>query len=328
MDIYKAIAIVMVVYGHVLANTSDIYTGFISFVHMPIFYFVSGYFLYKELKKYSEKELLKKKCRRLLVPYFVWSFVAFAASAGIMILSKKADGSTLLSEAVQVFVYARSVWFFVQLFLAHVLFIILHKITDKKIIRAALNLIAWALLIVFCNTEILCMWKIKWLYGFLLLGYACSEYNLLEVIRSAKLSLLCISFAIFLCLWIAVTLISSGAYSGDLIYGFDEMSFSGKILMTEISVWACGITGMATLYLASLFMSRSKVFDILCRMGGYTLDIYVAHMMIIFVIKMIPMPENGVFLLSFIVAFFFLCIPIYLMAKYILRKIKLYRMVT
>ena len=51
MDIYKAIAIVMVVYGHVLANTSDIYTGFISFVHMPIFYFVSGCFLYKELKK-------------------------------------------------------------------------------------------------------------------------------------------------------------------------------------------------------------------------------------------------------------------------------------
>ena len=48
IDIYKTIAIVMVVCGHVASNTVGVFSGFISFVHMPIFYFVSGFFLYKE----------------------------------------------------------------------------------------------------------------------------------------------------------------------------------------------------------------------------------------------------------------------------------------
>ena len=328
MDIYKAIAIIMVVYGHVIANTSDLYTGFISFVHMPIFYFVSGFFLYKELKKYSAKELIKKKCRRLVVPYFVWSFVAFGASITIMILSGKADTGAIINEAIGVFVYARSVWFFIQLFFAQVLFMILYNITDKKMIRAAVNLVVWALLIIFCRTEILCMWKIKWLYGFLMLGYICSEYDILAKIRALTAPVLCAIFAVSLAVWVAVTLVSSGAYSGKLIYGFDEMSFSTGIFMTEVSVWICGFAGMVTIYLVSLFISRFKIFDILYRMGGYTLDIYVAHMMVIFVIKMIPMPENAVFVLSFVIALFGLCIPIYLFSKYFLRKFKIYRMVT
>jgi len=328
MDIYKAIAIIMVVYGHVTANTAGIYTGFISFVHMPIFYFVSGFFLYKELKKYPEKELIKRKCRRFLVPYFAWSFISFLASSALIVLQKGMDTGAVLDEAVQIFVYSRSVWFFIQLFLAHILFIFIYGMTDKKMLRALINIVVWAILIVFVNNDLFTMWKIKWLYGFLLLGYICCEYDVLTKIKSIRPAILGVAFVICLSVWIIVTCRFSGTYSGKLIYGFDEKAFSIRIFATELSVWACGLAGMATIYLVSMFLARFDIFEILYRIGSYTLDIYVVHMLLIFVIKKIPMPQNLVFVLSFIIAVFFISIPIYVMSKYIFRKIKLYRMIT
>ena len=328
MDIYKAIAVIMVVYGHVAANTVGVYTGFISFVHMPIFYFVSGFFLYKEMKKSSETELMKKKCRRFLIPYIAWSGVAFLAGSALVVVEKGVDIGTITDDAIQIFIYARSVWFFIQLFCAQMLFIVIHKVVDKRVPRAVLNIVIWALLIIFCNTELFSMWKIKWLYGFLLLGYICSEYDVLSKIKTCKPIVLGIAFVFCLVVWIAVTLMSSGAYSEKLIYGFDDMPFSANTFVIELSVWACGLMGMATIYLISLFVARFRFFDILYRMGSYTLDIYVGHMLLIFVIKKIPMPQDLVFVLSFIVAFFFISVPLYLLAKYILRKIKLYRIIT
>ena len=328
MDIYKAIAIIMVVYGHVASNTVGVYSGFISFVHMPIFYFVSGFFLYKELKKYSEKEIVKKKCLRLIVPYITWSFVAFMANAVVTVAGKGMDMDILMDDAVQIFIYARSVWFFIQLFFAHMLFILIHKVTDKKALRAVLNIGIWALLIVFCTTEIFCMWKIKWLYGFLLLGYVCGEYDVLPKIGTIKPKMRGAIFIFCLVGWIAVTVLSSGWYSTDLVYGFDDMPFSLKTFGIELSVWACGLLGMTTIYFVSRFIAGFRIFDILYRMGSYTLDIYVGHMLLLFVIKRITMPQDLVFVLSFIVAFFFISVPLYILAKYFLRKIELYRMVT
>lgn len=328
IDIYKTIAIVMVVCGHVASNTVGVFSGFISFVHMPIFYFVSGFFLYKELKKYSEKELVKKKFFRLVIPYIVWSCVAFSANAVVLIAGKGMDIGALLDDAVQVFIYARSVWFFIQLFFAHMLFILIHKVVDKKALRVVINLVVWALLIVFCTTTIFCMWKIKWLYGFLLLGYICSEYDVLSKIGEVKQVKRGVIFFFCLVGWIAATVLSSGVYSTDLVYGFDDMPFSLNTLGIELSVLACGLTGMATIYFVSCVIAKFRFFDILYRMGSYTLDIYVGHMLLLFVIKKIPMPKDLVFVLSFIIAFFFICVPLYILAKYFLRKIKLYRMVT
>lgn len=61
IDILKAIAIIMVVYEHVIVNTMGLYTGFVNYVHMPIFYFVSGYFFFEELTKYSVGKVALKK---------------------------------------------------------------------------------------------------------------------------------------------------------------------------------------------------------------------------------------------------------------------------
>lgn len=328
IDIYKAIAIIMVVYDHVVFNSLGVYTGFVCFVHMPIFYFVSGFFMYNELSRYSEKELLIKKCRRLLVPYFAWSLISFLANALLLFLTQKAEANVLWDEAVQVFIYSRSVWFFIQLFLANLVFIVIHRIVASRIYRIAINLIVWGLLIVFCHTEWLRMWKMKWLYGFLLFGYVCAQYDILARINRLKFSIRCMLFTISFVGWIEITLFVCGAYDERLDYGFNQMYFSSETGLTGLAVWFCGLIGITTFYLASTIMSQFKLFDLLSQMGSYTLDIYVVHMLLIFVIKKIPLPEHMEFAVSFFLVIFIVCIPIYLLSKHVLRKIKLYRMIT
>lgn len=66
-DILKAIAIYLVVLGHVLDFYGLNQYPLISFLHMPIFFFVSGYFLYYSINKYSFQVLFKKKVKTLLV---------------------------------------------------------------------------------------------------------------------------------------------------------------------------------------------------------------------------------------------------------------------
>lgn len=88
IDILKGITIILVVFGHAVqgivdSNNLSLNTAFSSFYitkqviygfHMPVFFIVSGFFLTKWLKK-DRRTALKKKTKRLVYPYFVWSFI-------------------------------------------------------------------------------------------------------------------------------------------------------------------------------------------------------------------------------------------------------------
>ena len=54
--------------GHTL--NIDVY---INAFYMPMFFFISGYFL--NVKKYSISKFIVRKTKRLLVPYFIWGFI-------------------------------------------------------------------------------------------------------------------------------------------------------------------------------------------------------------------------------------------------------------
>ena len=74
-DILKGVAIFLVVMGHVIAICiRDIDNAFlfklIDRVHMPIFFFISGYFSYKATFKAPD---IKKRALQLLLPFFVVS---------------------------------------------------------------------------------------------------------------------------------------------------------------------------------------------------------------------------------------------------------------
>ena len=78
-DILKGIAIFMVIMGHVLTMCirdidSAVLFKFVEKIHMPIFFFISGYFTYKILE--NGKLALPKmgvRVKQLLMPFFVMS---------------------------------------------------------------------------------------------------------------------------------------------------------------------------------------------------------------------------------------------------------------
>ena len=85
-DIAKAIAIWMVVIGHLYSNIQNDTINIIQFSHMPIFFFISGYFLWTSTQKYSLPVLCLKKSKKFVSSIFAWSMVSFAANLLMMFI--------------------------------------------------------------------------------------------------------------------------------------------------------------------------------------------------------------------------------------------------
>lgn len=84
VDISKGIAIILVVYGHVILGLHSaglwnnvnyrLQYSFIYGFHMPLFFFLSGLFIKDWIEK-DQKNAMVTKANRLLRPYLIWSIV-------------------------------------------------------------------------------------------------------------------------------------------------------------------------------------------------------------------------------------------------------------
>lgn len=77
-DITKLLAMYMVILGH-LWPMEFVPRVSLYVCHMPTFFFISGYFGYKSIKKYSTRMFLRKKVSDILIPYMSWSMVYIIA---------------------------------------------------------------------------------------------------------------------------------------------------------------------------------------------------------------------------------------------------------
>lgn len=81
IDIAKAMAIILVVAGHFtdprMPEGFEIARKVIYMFHMPLFMFASGFIYLATLKPVSYREFISRKFRRLMIPYFVTSFIVF-----------------------------------------------------------------------------------------------------------------------------------------------------------------------------------------------------------------------------------------------------------
>ena len=69
LDVAKGIAIICIIIGHL--GSSQINRVVFTF-HVPLFYIITGYFINT---KYSIKEFIKRKFKRLVIPYLITSMV-------------------------------------------------------------------------------------------------------------------------------------------------------------------------------------------------------------------------------------------------------------
>jgi fucose 4-O-acetylase-like acetyltransferase len=128
LDIVKGIAILLVVYGHVMGGMASrglvnlpfhrfIYALIYSF-HMPAFFFVSG--LFARLDSATPPlSLIRQRARQVLWPYLLWSGIAFVTLpllSGFMVTAHKDfdPGAFLLDLLL-----GRDLWFLWTLFVLH-----------------------------------------------------------------------------------------------------------------------------------------------------------------------------------------------------------------
>lgn len=135
----SALAILMIVAGH--AGYDILTVGglfpYYSF-HVPLFLFISGYFYRKEEE---EKPLLyvKKKAKRLLLPYFIWNLVYGVVSLALRTFGRfsMGDGISLKSLFLDPFlhgyqfIYNFAAWFVPALFLIEMMNLCMRMILGK-----------------------------------------------------------------------------------------------------------------------------------------------------------------------------------------------------
>ena len=131
-DIAKGIGIILVVLGHIEYISTDLRIFIVSF-HMPLFFVISGMLMY--IAKETERDyvtLLKKKLRRMMLPYLVFSILDMIVYFAYFLLTGRDGGiSTIISDIVQtVTFYGISVlWFLPAIFGAEMLLLLLIKKT-------------------------------------------------------------------------------------------------------------------------------------------------------------------------------------------------------
>lgn len=157
MHILRGIATVLVVLGHsipisIIRDKGSIYEIIFDFIysfHMPIFFFMSGFFAYKIITLRNKKEkndFLKEKFIRLLIPYITLTSVSIILKLMLSSLVKrKINFNTLL---IDIFIYPwnnplKALWFLYTLFIIYLIVIAFKKVDIKLmlVITFIINLI-------------------------------------------------------------------------------------------------------------------------------------------------------------------------------------------
>lgn len=270
----KAIAIFMVVYGHLYYRLTGNSTVLISFCHMPVFFFISGYFLEKSVEKYTFREILFKKTKGLLVPYLVWSMISLAVNCTMKFLQGDLGGvGGVFTEGIDIFLYSRSVWFLIELYVSSLLFIFFKYVALKCRVNSWLVCVSgWLMLSVVLPGEFLAFYKFKWLYPFLLIG-AFSERKQYRLFRGSRKLFFLVAFVF--------VLLSLFTYEKFLFEAYSSFSYdSFKEVCAGVFYYMVSLLGIfAVCSLTALV--KGRLAECLGYIGRYSMDIYVTHMFFI-----------------------------------------------
>ena len=73
LDSLKGLGIFLVIFGHLLP--ASVLTQYVYAFHVPLFFVVSGYLF--DRRRYGFRQLVLRRLRTLIVPYFVFATVSF-----------------------------------------------------------------------------------------------------------------------------------------------------------------------------------------------------------------------------------------------------------
>lgn len=166
LDVLRALAIIFVVYGHVLKNAGNayIYYVFTSPIKIPLFFAISGY-LFKDNRCF--KEFLLKTFRGLIVPWLCLSIIP------VLLISLIKGFSYLQTSLVSILTGVR-VWYMPCCIIAEVIFYLVNKYlkNERMIVFASVTITAAGIaLINFGIVDILMVNRALSVQLFLCIGY-------------------------------------------------------------------------------------------------------------------------------------------------------------
>lgn len=130
MDNIRGIAIVLVVWGHIIQTMicpnnfdANIVFRVIYSFHMPLFMFISGVLVYNPNRKIDEKWLWKK-VKTLVIPFIIWIFITY-------FLRREYVNRSIIEVFKEVIASPdNAMWFLWILFLLHVITFVMYRTID------------------------------------------------------------------------------------------------------------------------------------------------------------------------------------------------------
>ena len=148
MDVFRGLGILLMVMGHI--GFGGAFDKFIHAFHMPMFFFVSGYFYRK--KDVDFRTYFAKKQRSLLLPYVSTGVICYGVWL-LLQLHQQSQGMLYFLKPVYHLLWtdtdglpiAGALWFLTALFLCNVLYFALDCwISDMKILTGVVLTLAFA----------------------------------------------------------------------------------------------------------------------------------------------------------------------------------------
>jgi fucose 4-O-acetylase-like acetyltransferase len=265
VDSAKGIGIILVVFAHVVRGlvnshiwmwspTSLFLDGWIYAFHMPLFFFLSGLFLFRS----AQKPLLlfvTEKLRTLAYPYFVWSVITLLIKTPLSGVTNRADGLSelplILYEPIEQY------WFLYVLLVLSLLIAALLKLGVRTWIVFALAILVYPGLLPTAPLE----------WGVLALASACAMYVALGVIVGSRNGLLEIS-------GLSVGELGFIVLAGLIISAFGGISgLPYRYALTPLFALA----GTYAVVALAVTVEKTTLNSVLRLMGRRSLEIYVAH---------------------------------------------------
>jgi len=143
VDYAKSLGIILVVYGHAArglsnagiesdAKLTEIINSVIYSFHMPLFFFLSGFFFYNSLIKRGGAKLVLSKVDTIVYPYLVWSIIQGISE---VFLSSYTNGSLSYSEVFSLLWLPRAqFWFLYVLFIFFCVSSLVFSFFTKKVV--------------------------------------------------------------------------------------------------------------------------------------------------------------------------------------------------
>ena len=257
IDVLKGFAIILVVMGHASQWFSDddrsnpFYVTIYAF-HMPLFMFLSGYVNFNTRGELN----LGKRFQVLVIPFFVWFLISAIYHSYILDIEK-------VWEHLCVLIYkpTQGMWFLWLLFWECALLYMALKINKHREIWVMIGL--WSILIflhrvtgaqpIFYGFPELC-----WYFIYFSLGYATHKYKsqALKIIRAIG--------------WVGFV-----AFPFLLQSSVDKSDY----ILFSLRLYALALTGIAASYVLweGVCHSENKITQCLKYLGSISLEIYVTH---------------------------------------------------